>query len=151
MLRRVAPAIAVAILAALVPRPGSFPAGAAAPPVPRITHVTARPRTVSVNGSILFTVSVRGLTLDRLHMGGRPVSGRGHLQYYLDRIPAGAYRSFRDRSTFLGAIGTKEFLFRLKQSAVPFTRGRHTIFIALAQNDYLLYHAPVARVVISVR
>jgi hypothetical protein len=106
---------------------------------------------VPANGSILFTVTVRGLTLDRLHMGSKPVPGRGHLQYYLDRIPAGAYRSFRDRSTFLGAIGTNEFLFRLKQSAVPITRGRHTILIALAQNNYLLYHAPVARVLISVR
>lgn len=148
---RLVPALAILLPALLALRPGILPAGAASPPPPRITHVTARPRTVSPNGSILFTVTVRGLTLDRLHMGSKPVSGHGHLQYYLDRIPSSAYRSFRDRSTFLGAIGTKEFLFRLKQSAVRIKPGRHTILIALARNDYLLLHAPVARVAITVR
>jgi hypothetical protein len=124
-------------------------AGLAAPSL-RITSVTAHPTTVSRHGSILFTVQVRGLILDRLHMGGKPVAGRGHLQYYLDRIPASAYRSFRDRSSFLGAIGTSAFLFRLTQSAVRITPGRHTILIALARNDYLLYHAAVARIHIKV-
>jgi hypothetical protein len=145
--------LATTLLALLVPGLGPAPAWAAATPAPamRISRVTAQPTTVSLKGSILFTVTVQGLTLDRLHMGARAVPGRGHLQYYLDRIPATAYRSFRDRSTFLGAIGTSQFLFRLKQSAVRITRGHHIVLIALARNNYLLYRTPVARVSITVR
>jgi hypothetical protein len=109
------------------------------------------PRTVSRHGAITFRVRVSGLKMNPRQIGKPDVAGVGHLQYYLDRIPADAYRRIDLRRSFLAAVGTPTFIFNLKYSPITISPGRHTILIALAQNRYVLYRGPVVRVTITVK
>ena len=134
---------------ALVGPPGAA-AKSSSPPV-RISAVRATPHTVTHGGKIFFYVTVRGIVLDVRHMGRPNRVGHGHLQYYLDRIAPVAYRRMDVRHTFLAAVGTPDFIFRPAAAPVKILKGRHRILIALAQNNYVLYRAPVASVGIVVR
>jgi hypothetical protein len=137
------------VLASLVSI-AALPAQAAAPPM-RIAHVTVKPTTVTTTGVITFTAQIQGFRLSVKHIGKEPISGEGHLQYYLDRIPSDAWSETDYHHGYLMAVGTNIVIFGLKTSRVKISRGRHHILVALAKNDGILYHAPTVQVTVTVK
>ena len=117
----------------------------------RIAHLRATPRTVSHSGLISLYVQVEGIRLSYQDMGKRPVSGEGHVQYYLDRIPRDAWSKVDLGHGYLGAAGTPTVTLGLAHSPARVSRGKHRIVAALAKNNRILYHAPASSVAITVR
>jgi hypothetical protein len=109
------------------------------------------PHTVSTHGVITFHVQVSGMTLKFKAIGKHPVSGQGHLQYYLDGIPSDAYKRADLRHNFLGVVATPIYIFHLKYSLVKIKPGKHRFIAALAQNDNVLYHVPTASITVTVK
>jgi hypothetical protein len=141
---------AVALAMASFASVSTLPARASNSPM-RIIHVNARPATVTTKGVITFTVQVQGIRLNVKRIGTRPVTGEGHLQYYLDRIPGDAWTKVDYGQSYLMSVGTNVDIFGLKYSRLKFASGKHTVLVALAKNNGILYHVPIARVRISVR
>lgn len=141
---------AAAIAIGGVIAPSATTAGAAGPAM-RITKLTAKPRTVRKSGLISFTVTVRGIKLNFKDIGKAAVPGEGHVQYYLDHVPKDAWTRRDVHHTFLAAAGTPVAIMRFSHMAIKVSPGRHKILAALARNDDILYHAPVASVTIQVK
>jgi hypothetical protein len=111
-----------------------------------------RPVTVRPNGVIPIHVQVRGVTLDARAMGRKNVAGEGHYHFYVDCIPPAAYsRPNNFGNCWAGAVASERSYFDLSASHVKITPGTHVLLIALARNDHVLYRAPAADVVFTVR
>src|SRR5919198_1547318 len=111
------------------------PPPAAHKPAMGVTIVSLTPRTViRKNPFVTFRIQLRvkGMVLDPKHIGQANVRGRGHIQVYVDRIPSNAYAR-RNPTHWLGAPG------------------KHKLFVALAQNNSILYRGPAARTTITVK
>jgi hypothetical protein len=135
-----------------------FPvAGNAAPIPPKpsmgVTIVAVTPKTViRTNRSVTFRLQlhVRGIALDPRHIGKANVPGRGHVQVYVDRIPADAYVR-RDAKRWLGAPLAGTTLRITIPPTLIGARGTHRLLVALAQNNSVLYRVPAASVPITVK
>jgi hypothetical protein len=141
-----------------------FPvAGQAAPPVPPrpavakpamgVTIVSVTPRTViRTNRSVTFRLQlhVRGIVLDPRHIGKANVPGHGHIQVYVDRIPADSYVR-RDAKRWLGAPLAGTTLRITVPPTLIGARGTHRLIVALAQNNSVLYRVPAASATITVK
>ena len=138
--------------AGLLAVPAAPTATAARPPAQpmRIRTLSATPHTVARHGTLTFTATVSGLILDLAHLGQRPRAGHGHLQYYLDRIPADAWTRPDRHHGYIAAVATPRFFLAIVASPVRITPGTHRFLVALARNDGVLYHAPVASVRVTV-
>jgi hypothetical protein len=91
-------------------------------------------------GVITFRLAISGMKLDAANMGKRPVAGHGHVQYYLNKIPSDAHRR-PDKRNLVAAVATNSYTLSRKTSRVKLPRGRHLLYIALAQNNNVLYNA----------
>jgi hypothetical protein len=110
------------------------------------------PVTVPVNGKIPIQVLVSGVKMDMASMGRRNVPGVGHYHFYVDCIPPAAYvRNNNLGACWAGATASTKTVFDLSTSHVRVTRGTHILLLALAQNDHVLYKAPAADVILTVR
>jgi hypothetical protein len=135
-----------------------FPvAGHAAPVPPKrsmgVTIVSVTPKTViRTNRSVTFRLQlhVRGIVLDPRHIGKANLPGRGHVQVYVDRIPADAYVR-RDAKRWLGAPLAGTTLRITVPPTLIGTRGTHRLLVALAQNNSVLYRVPAAGATITVK
>ena len=96
------------------------------------------PRAKSKFTEITVHVRVTGIKLDPTHIGRKSVAGHGHMQLYLDRIPASAYKKGTLKDTIAVAAGPI-FTFILNAHQKKLAAGRHTYLIALAQNNETLY------------
>lgn len=117
---------------------------AGSPPTPpkavsvRVLSVIA-PKAVSKTKQVVTVhVRVTGIKLDPTHIGRKNVAGHGHMQLYLDRIPASAYKKGTLKDTIAVAAGPI-FTFILNAHQKKLAAGRHTYLIALAQNNETLY------------
>jgi hypothetical protein len=142
------------ILAATILLPGTGQA-APIPPSPSmgITIVSVTPTTViRKNRSVTFRLQLRvkGLVLDPRHIGKANVPGRGHVQVYVDRIPADAYVR-RDPKRWLGAPLAGTTLRITVPPTLIGARGTHRLIVALAQNNSVLYRVPAASTAITVK
>lgn len=108
------------------------------------------PRTIHPGGLITFRLLVRGMHLIP-RFGMRPIKDAGHLQLYLDRIPSDAYRRADLRHHWLASLAATTFQLRFPVAVLNGGRGHHTILIALAGTNNVLYRVPAARVTITVR
>lgn len=117
-----------------------------APPTPvpqgpmsvRVLSVIA-PRPISrKNQAITVQVRVKGIALDPLQIGRKPVKRHGHMQLYLDHIPSSAY-STGDLTKVVAVAAGPTFTFVLAPHWVKAGKGRHRYLIALAQNNDVLY------------
>jgi hypothetical protein len=131
--------------------------GHAAPTPPKpsmgVTIVSVTPRTViRKNRSVTFRLQlhVKGIVLDPRHIGKANVRGRGHVQVYVDRIPADAYVR-RDAKRWLGAPLAGTTLRITVPPTLIGARGTHRLLVALAQNNSVLYRAPAASTTITVK
>jgi hypothetical protein len=98
---------------------------------------------------VTFHLKVRGLHLDPKHIGGAPVAKHGHVQIYLDSIPATAYSRMDMTNIFAVAAGD-DFSVGVTSAWVKKHSGSHTLLIALAQNNDVLYKATPGRFSITV-
>jgi hypothetical protein len=109
------------------------------------------PVTVAPNGSIPITVNVTGVTLAPNMLGRSNVPGYGHYHFYVDCIPPDAYVRADLSHCWAAATAATSTVFRLASSHVKITKGTHLLLVALAQNDHVLYRAPAADIVFTVR
>jgi len=131
--------------------------GHAAPVPPKasmgVTIVSVTPRSViRKNRSVTFRLQlhVRGIVLDPRHIGKANVRGQGHVQVYVDRIPADAYVR-RDPKRWLGAPLAGTTLRITVPPTLIGARGTHRLIVALAQNNSVLYRVPAASTTITVK
>jgi hypothetical protein len=109
------------------------------------------PVTVQPNGKIPIRVRVRGIKLSPNAMGRKNVPGQGHYHFYIDCIPSAAYsRPNNFGGCWAGAVASERTVFDLRSSQVPVTTGAHVLFLALAQNDHVLYDAPPVAILFRV-
>jgi hypothetical protein len=109
------------------------------------------PVTVPVNGKIAVQVAVTGVKMDAAAMGRKAVPGEGHYHFYVDCIPSAAYvRNNNLGACWAGATAFTKTYFDLATSHVRVTSGTHILFLALAQNDHVLYRAPPAAITFTV-
>jgi hypothetical protein len=139
------------------PTPTLAPAPTLTPPpyVPGAMRVTVLPSTGphTITGKqtlITFHLKVQGLHLDPKHIGGKPVARHGHVQIYLDSIPSGAYAR-RDLTNIFAVAAGDDFSIGVTSAWVKKHAGSHTLLIALAQNNDVLYRATPGRLAVSVK
>jgi hypothetical protein len=108
------------------------------------------PRTIRPGGIISFYLRVRGIHLVP-RFGTHPITGAGHLQLYLDGIPTDAYRRADLQHHWLASVAATTFRLRFPLAIVDGRRGHHTVLIALAEANNVLYRVPASRVTITVR
>lgn len=127
-------------------------AAARAVPTPSIQVLSPTTQvTVSENGKIPIRVRVTGLKLDMSAMGRRNVAGQGHYHFYVDCIPPAAYtRPNNFGGCWAGAVASTQAVFDLSTSHVKINPGPHVLFLALSQNDHVLYPAPPASLLFRV-
>jgi hypothetical protein len=119
-------------------------------PAISVTVVSVNPTTVTAkHAAVTFHLSVKGMVLDGLHMGKVNVSGHGHIQLYVDKVPSDAYAR-KDLQHWLASLATTTLTLNLSPAIVGGT-GKHKIIVALAQNNGVLYSAPTASITITVK
>ena len=109
------------------------------------------PVTVGMNGKIPVHVKIKGLMLDPKGIGKSPMAGHGHFHYYVDCIPGDAYKVADIKTCYAAAAASAMTPFDLSKSAVKITKGTHVLLVALANNNHVLYKAPAAAIVFTVR
>ena len=150
MKRLVIAVVASAILAAtgLAPLPGH---AASARQTMSINILSVKPTTITKKqATVVFRLGVRGLALDAVHMGKGDVAGRGHIQLYVDSIPADAYSRKDLQHHWLASLATTTVSLNLSPAIVG-GAGKHRIIAALARNSGVLYRVPTASVTITVK
>jgi len=98
-------------------------------------------------GVIEFRLAIGGMKLDAADMGKHPVGGHGHVQYYLNTIPSDAHRR-PDSKNLVASVAAYTYTLSRKTSKIKIPRGRHMLYIALAQNNNVLYKASPAMIAI---
>jgi hypothetical protein len=99
---------------------------------------------------VTFHLQVHGLHLDPQHIGKKSAPTHGHIQIYLDSIPADAVTKM-DMKNIFAVVGGQDFSIGVTPAWVKKHPGKHTLLIALAQNDYVLYRAKPASFAITVK
>jgi hypothetical protein len=143
--------VASTILAATV----LFPVAshAATTPKPSVAIVSVTPRTVArTTPTVTFHVQLRvkGIVLDKTHIGKTNISGHGHVQIYVDKIPTDAWTRKDLKQHWLTSLAGTNLRITVPPSLIG-ARGTHHLIVALAQNNQVLYHAPTASVTITVK
>jgi hypothetical protein len=132
-----------------------FPVTGQAAPAPSmgVAIVSATPRSVvRTNPTVTFHLQLRvkGIVLDKTHIGKTNIRGHGHIQVYVDKIPTDAWvRKDLKQHWLTSLAGTN-----LRITVPPMLiggRGTHHLIVALAQNNQVLYHAPTASIPITVK
>ncbi|HZS94525.1 MAG TPA: hypothetical protein VFA78_07000 [Chloroflexota bacterium] len=138
-------ALTILLLGALFVPPGSTSArsGAARASIRILSpkgHVT-----VPVNGKIHLKLAVTGIKLNASAMGRKAVAGEGHYHFYVDCIPPAAYKQPHNfGNCWEGAAASLNPTFDLASVPVQVPPGNHTLLVALAQNNHVLYQASPA-------
>jgi hypothetical protein len=152
------PVISVAastVLAAAIFLPGTGHA-APAPFTPKmsVAIASATPATViRKNASVTFHLQLRvkGIVLDPKHIGKANIPGHGHVQVYVDRIPKEAYVRKHLKQPLLASLAGRTIRITVPPALIG-SRGTHRLYVALAQNNQVLYRGvPAARTTIIVK
>lgn len=107
--------------------------------------------TVPVDGKIHLKLQVSGIKLNAGAMGRKSVAGEGHYHFYVDCIPPSAYSQPHNfGSCWEGASASLNPTFDLGAAPVKVAPGPHTLLVALAQNNHVLYHAAPASLFFTV-
>ena len=113
------------------------------------------PVSVASNGKITLQVSVHGMTFAPNSIGKAPKAGFGHVHFYIDKIPSGGYSvgtvAASPQNGWAGYFASDMAVFDLKKSAVKVGKGTHLLLVALAENNHVLYKAPAAAIVFTVK
>lgn len=140
-----------AIVAAALAVGALLPSAGHAASTMRVTVRSVKPATVTPkHAAVTFHLKVTGLTLDAKHLGKAPIAGHGHIQLYVGAVPKDAYARRDLKHHWLASLAAPDFTLRLSPAILGGT-GKHRIIIALAKNNYVLYHMPLAYVTITAR
>jgi hypothetical protein len=117
----------------------------------KVVIASVKPTTVTKkHAAVAFRLTVKGITLDAGHMGKANVSGHGHIQLYVDKVPKDAYTKKDLKHNWLASLAAPVFGLNLSPQVLG-SLGKHRIIIALAQNNYVLYRTPTAAVTITAK
>jgi hypothetical protein len=130
----------------------------AAATLPAASHAQVRVTILSSSGSsalakktlVALHLRIQGLILDANHIGKKPISGHGHVQVYLDRVPSDAYKT-PDLRGMVAITAGELFSVDLTKSPAKSHPGKHKLIVALAKNNYVLYRIPTATLSITVK
>jgi hypothetical protein len=129
---------------------GGHVALATTKPSMSVTIVSVSPTTITTKkATVTFHLRVSRFVLDAVHMGKSNVAGRGHFQIYVDKIPTDAWVKKDLQHNWLAALAATTISLNLPPALVGGT-GKHRIYVALAQNNYILYKVPTASITITV-
>lgn len=109
------------------------------------------PVTVKAGGNIPIAVSVHGMVLAPNEIGRNNVDHHGHYHFYIDCIPADAYRTMDLSHCWAGADAATKTVFHLNRTSFKIKKGEHLLILALAENDHVLYKAPAVVIPIFVK
>jgi len=116
-----------------------------------VVIVSVKPSTVTAkHANVTFHLRVKGIVLDATHMGKANVRGHGHIQLYVDGIPSHAYVRKDLTHHWLASLAATTVTINLSPPLVG-GRGKHRIIVALAQNNYVLLHVPMASTTITAK
>jgi hypothetical protein len=107
------------------------------------------PTTLALNKVLTLRLKATGITLDASHIGKAPKNGVGHFQIYLDKIPKDAYAKKSLKSNWLAAVAAPVVPLKMAKGMVK--PGKHKIIVALAKNNYVLYHVPTVSLTITIK
>lgn len=152
MKRLVTLALASTVLAVGIIVPAQGQAAPAAPrPAMRVSILSFSPTTITTGkATVTLHLRVSGIVLDAVHLGKANIAGRGHLQLYVDTIPTDAWTKKDLQHTWLASLSATTLSLNLPPALVG-GAGKHTIIVALARNNCVLYRTPAARVTITVK
>lgn len=124
-------------------------ASGSAKPAMSVRIVSTRPTTITSNHALVtFGLNATGIVLDAARIGQPNVAGHGHFQLYVDKIPADAYTKQDLQHTWLASLASTSVSLNLPPMFIG-GPGKHTILVALAKNDGVLYKVPAASVTIT--
>lgn len=151
-MKRLSISFTAAILAATSLLPLASHAAPAHPHRVMSVRVVAPKHALVITGNhiVTFHVHVSGIRLDPRRMGKRNAAGYGHIQVYLDRIPADAYKKL-DLKGIVVAVGASSFTWQTSKLWTKQNHGHHTLIFALARNDDVLYQVKTGHVAITVK
>jgi hypothetical protein len=141
----------VAILTAVVATT-TGPALAQTRPSSKITFSVLKksgPHTITRKQELVtFFFKINGMTIDK-KFPGKKVKNAGHVQIYLDKVPADAYRK-KDLTGIAsvnapGAEGKHVYAVTIQfdNAYVKEHIGTHTLKIGLARNNMVMYRVPI--------
>jgi hypothetical protein len=84
-------------------------------------------------------LKITGVALDVNDMGKAAKDSQGHVQAYLDRVPADAYTKADLRPPWVFTVVSPQVNFRLPPAIQAAKPGPHRILLALARNDDVLF------------
>lgn len=119
---------------------------AVAAPSPRVSLTYGEPRVITAArgtvcrkpSTISFKLRVQGIAFSSKTSTTNPLKGRGHIQVYLDRLPANAAKK-RNFTHWIGSIPSDTFSLCLPLAALSGKTGKHKLFFALAKTNSVLY------------
>jgi hypothetical protein len=91
------------------------------------------------------------VALDVQALGAAPKDSQGHIQGYLDRIPAVAYRKTDLTFPWLFQVASPIITFRLPPAVLHSRPGSHRFLLALAKNNGVLYNVRPAIITFTLK
>jgi len=100
--------------------------------------------------TIYFSFHVSGMRMS-LHMNDKkPQPGLGHIQVYIDKVPADATRKF-DRRYWLGSIPVSTLSMCFPRVFLGGKMGKHTVYFGLGKTNSHLYNVKPATFTFTAR
>jgi len=97
---------------------------------------------------VTFYFKITGLTMDT-HYPGKSVTGHGHVQIYLDKVPSDAYKK-KDlhhlaNADVPGKTGKNTYAVSIEFDSawIKEHKGQHVLRVGLAANSMVMYHVPI--------
>ncbi|HEV3308934.1 MAG TPA: hypothetical protein VG815_00200 [Chloroflexota bacterium] len=92
--------------------------------------------------TIHLKVKIKGITFSRALKTKVPLKGKGHVQIYLDHLPAKAYKVV-DKTHWIASIAQDAFPLCFPLVFLG-RRGKHTLYFALGKTNSVLYNTKPA-------
>jgi hypothetical protein len=144
-------ALLATVLAIAVQAPPTTYAAVSPKPSVRLALLASSGPHIIRTGTLLtFHLRVSGVILDPEHIGDPAIPGHGHIQIYLDGIPADAARHV-DLHGIVAVAASPSFSLGFTRRWLQLHVGGHRFLIALARNDDVLYPLPPAVFRMTVR
>jgi hypothetical protein len=129
---------------------GAFTAWAAN--LPRITLMSASTHKITAStgpkcnsrSTVSFKMRVTGIKLSASMKTKSPRKGQGHIQAYLDKVPADAY-SKRDLRHWYASIPSPKFPLCFPLPLLGGKKGKHTLYLGLGKTNSILYKTKPAK------
>lgn len=147
-MRRVTTAIVAALVVVTVASALAWAAG-----TPSISFKSGGPHTITAPklgctkhssvGKMNFTLRVSGMRMSSAMKTKKAKPGQGHVQVYIDKVPADATRRF-DKSHWIQSTPLSSFPVCLPRPFLANKQGKHTLYFELGKTNSSLYSSKPA-------